>query len=218
MWANLTTGSRPVDEALELTGLAHRADVMLQNLSGGEKRRLDLAAATLPSPDILFLDEPTAGMDAEGRHATWQLIRRLKDQGTTILLTTHYLEEAEELADHLAIMHRGRIHTAGTVAEIVAGHASTLSFGLPEPWTAQDVPLSEGVTTEAGRITVTTPRLQKDAARLLNWAEDKGIELERFTARSASLEEAFISIANADIAKADTADSGAADADTEGTA
>ena len=195
MYAELTSRPRPVAHALELAGLSHRTEVMVQNLSGGERRRLDLAVATLSQPDVLFLDEPTAGMDAEGRHSTWQLIRELQEQGATILLTTHYLEEAESLADQLAIMHRGRVATSGSVSEIVAGHPSTLSFGLTGEWTTHDLPVSGTAEERNGRMTVTTGQLQKDAARLLAWADDQDVTLDRFTARPASLEEAFISIA-----------------------
>ncbi|MEE1749216.1 MULTISPECIES: ABC transporter ATP-binding protein [unclassified Streptomyces] len=198
MWAGLTTRPRPVAQALERAGLSHRAAVMVQNLSGGERRRLDLAIATLSHPDVLFLDEPTAGMDVEGRHATWRLIRELQGRGTTILLTTHYLEEAESLADQLAIMHRGRIAASGSVPDIVAGHPSTLSFGLPEQWTAGDLPVGGTVAERDGRVTVTTGELQKDAARLLAWAETRDVALARFTARPASLEEAFIAVAGRD--------------------
>ncbi|WP_335941525.1 ABC transporter ATP-binding protein [Streptomyces sp. PTD5-9] len=197
MWADLTSRPRTVDRALELTGLSHRREVMVQNLSGGEKRRLDLAIATLSRPEILFLDEPTAGMDPEGRHATWELIRELQERGATILLTTHYLEEAESLADQLAIMHRGRIAASGSVSQIVADHPSTLSFGLTGR-TAAELPVGGTVRERDGRVTVTTQQLQKDAARLLAWAEDHDVVLDRFTARPASLEEAFISIAGVD--------------------
>ncbi|UQA97512.1 ABC transporter ATP-binding protein [Streptomyces halobius] len=196
MWVRLTSRSRPVAEAIELVGLSHRADVMVQNLSGGERRRLDLAVATLSHPDVLFLDEPTAGMDAEGRHATWRLIRSMQERGTTILLTTHYLEEAEALADQLAIMHRGRIAASGTVSEIVADHSSTLSFGLPDKWTVHDLPVSGTAEERGRRVTIRTGQLQQDATRLLAWAEGHDVTLDRFTARPASLEEAFISIAS----------------------
>lgn len=198
MWAELTSRSRPVAEALALAGLTDRADVLVKNLSGGERRRLDLAIATLAPVELLFLDEPTAGMDAEGRHATWRLIAQLKEQGTTILLTTHYLEEAEALVDRLAIMHRGRIAAAGTVAEIVADCPSILSFRLADPSLVSALPIS--VTTQRcdGRIVVNTSQLQKDATRLLGWAEEHGVVLEEFTARPASLEEAFIRIASGD--------------------
>src|SRR3954470_19154461 len=107
MWAGCTSGARPVGEALALVGLERRAGVRVKQLSGGERRRLDLALALLGRPEVLFLDEPTTGLDAQSRRDTWDLIRELKAQGTTVLLTTHYLEEAEQLADRLAIMHQG---------------------------------------------------------------------------------------------------------------
>lgn len=197
MWAWLSSRPRPIAEALELVGLAERADVQVRNLSGGEKRRLDLAMATLNKPEVLFLDEPTTGMDPEGRHETWQLIRELKEQGTTIVLTTHYLEEAELLADHLAIMHSGEIAAAGTVEEIVARHPSSLSFQLPAGLGIEDLPQLSGVPSSDGDevITVLTSDLQDTATELLSWARSAGVRLARFNARSASLEEAFIGIA-----------------------
>lgn len=198
MWAELTSRSRPVDEALELTGLSERAEVLVQDLSGGEQRRLDLAVATLPPADLLFLDEPTAGMDAEGRHRVWHLLEELRAGGTTILLTTHNLEEVEFLADRLAIMHRGHIAAAGTVPEIVAGFPSTLSFELPDPALVADLPLGGVDQQRGGRVVITTPQLQQDALRLLRWADGRGVELERFTARPATLEEAFLRIATRD--------------------
>lgn len=199
MWGDLSTRPRSVGDALDLVGLAHRADVLVKNLSGGEKRRLDLATATLTSPEILFLDEPTAGMDAEGRRGTWELISRLREGGTTILLTTHYLEEAESLSDRLAIMHRGHIVTSGTLAEVVASYPASLSFGLPHPLTLADLPPLQGqAEIRNGGVVVTTPALQGDAAGVLAWATHQGVELNRFTARPASLEEAFISVAQSD--------------------
>ena len=113
MWAGTLSAPRPVPEALELAGLGHRAGVAVRSLSGGERRRLDLAMAILGRPEVLFLDEPTTGLDPESRRRTWQLIRGLLGSGTTIMLTTHYLEEAEALADRVAIMHQGRIVRAG---------------------------------------------------------------------------------------------------------
>ena len=114
MWAGTLTWARPVEEALELVDLAQRAHVAVRQLSGGERRRLDLALAILGRPEVLFLDEPTAGLDPESRSRAWHLVRELLDGGTTVLLTTHYLQEAEELADRLAIMHGGRIVRSGT--------------------------------------------------------------------------------------------------------
>ncbi|WKX71222.1 ABC transporter ATP-binding protein [Streptomyces sp. XD-27] len=200
MWAGCTTGARPVTDALEAVGLAERRDVRVKQLSGGERRRLDLALALLGRPDVLFLDEPTTGLDAEGRRETWELVRSLRDSGTTVLLTTHYLEEAEELADRLAIMHEGRIAASGRVADVVARYPSRISFQLPDSSVLADLPpLPEwGVTGHemAGQqVRLLTDDLQRTATGLLLWARDAGVELGGLDARSASLEEAFLDIA-----------------------
>ncbi|MCX5199899.1 ABC transporter ATP-binding protein [Streptomyces sp. NBC_00237] len=209
MWAGCTSGARPVEEALELVGLAKRRSVRVIQLSGGERRRLDLAMAVLGRPEVLFLDEPTTGLDAEGRRETWELVRELRDQGTTVLLTTHYLEEAEELADRLAIMHEGRIAAEGRVDEVVAAHPSRISFELPQGYHLGDLPpLGQlGVTEHRlnGRtVQLTTPALQRAATGLLVWAESAGVELRGLDVRSASLEEAFLHIARDAKTTADT--------------
>ncbi|WP_405972819.1 ABC transporter ATP-binding protein [Streptomyces sp. NBC_00988] len=200
MWAGCTSGARPESEALALVGLARRADVRVKQLSGGERRRLDLALALLGEPEVLFLDEPTTGLDAEGRRDTWELVRALRDGGTTVLLTTHYLEEAEGLADRLAILSEGRIAVTGTPAEVTAGRPSRISFELPSGYFVGDLPpLGElGVVGHevAGRVVrLETQELQRATTGLLVWAEGAGIELRRLEVRSASLEEAFLGIA-----------------------
>ncbi|WP_371517915.1 ABC transporter ATP-binding protein [Kitasatospora sp. NBC_01300] len=196
-WAGMTSGARPVDEALELVGLGHRRDVRVKQLSGGERRRLDLAMALLGRPEVLFLDEPSTGLDPEARAAVWRLVRELRAQGTTVLLTTHYLEEAEELADRLAIMHGGRIVTTGTVAEVIAGRPSRISFELPE-FTGTALPVLAGaeITVDGRKVTVQTGGLQHTLFELLGWAQQHGITLGSLDARSASLEEAFLAIAS----------------------
>ncbi|MGW0561208.1 ABC transporter ATP-binding protein [Streptomyces sp. NPDC003016] len=211
MWAGCTSGARPVGEALELVGLERRENVRVKQLSGGERRRLDLAMALLGRPEILFLDEPTTGLDAEGRRETWELVRELRDGGTTVLLTTHYLEEAEELADRLAIMHEGRIAAEGRVDEVVAAYPSQISFELPDGYHLGDLPpLGQlGVTGHevAGRtVRLFTGRLQAAATGLLTWADATGVELRGLDVRSASLEEAFLNIARE--AKEETKEAG----------
>ncbi|TPQ21159.1 ABC transporter ATP-binding protein [Streptomyces sporangiiformans] len=200
MWAGCTSGARPAAEALEMVGLARRSDVRVKQLSGGEKRRLDLALALLGRPEVLFLDEPTTGLDAEGRQETWELVRELREAGTTVLLTTHYLEEAEGLADRLAILHEGRIAASGTPAEVTASQPSRISFELPDGYFLGDLPpLAElGVTgheAEGRTVRLRTNELQRTATRLLVWAERAGIELRGLDVRSGSLEEAFLRIA-----------------------
>ncbi|MFE4855926.1 ABC transporter ATP-binding protein [Streptomyces sp. NPDC056670] len=200
MWAGCTSGARPVGEALELVDLARRSQVRVKQLSGGEKRRLDLALALLARPEVLFLDEPTTGLDAEGRRETWELVRALRDGGTTVLLTTHYLEEAEALAERLAILHEGRIAASGRVDEVVAAQPSHISFDLPDGYHLGDLPPLDrlGITSHetAGRtVRLKTKELQLAATRLLLWARDSGVELRGLDVRSASLEEAFLKIA-----------------------
>ncbi|MEU0677711.1 ABC transporter ATP-binding protein [Streptomyces sp. NPDC006172] len=200
MWAGCVSGARPVDEALGLVGLAGKAGVRVKQLSGGERRRLDLALALLGEPEVLFLDEPTTGLDAEGRRDTWNLVRALRDAGTTVLLTTHYLEEAEDLADRLAILHQGRIAAAGTPAEVTAAQPSRISFRLPEGYFVGDLPpLGElgvcGHEVDDRVVRLRTRELQRAATGLLVWAERAGVELRGLDVRSASLEEAFLGIA-----------------------
>ncbi|MFF8403234.1 ABC transporter ATP-binding protein [Streptomyces sp. NPDC015684] len=200
MWAGCTSGARPEAEALDLVGLAGRRSVRVQQLSGGERRRLDLALALLGDPEVLFLDEPTTGLDAEGRRATWELVRTLRAAGTTVLLTTHYLEEAEGLADRLAILHEGRIAVSGTPAEVTAGRPSRMSFELPDGYFLGDLPpLADlgvcGHECDGRVVRLRTTRLQRTATGVLTWAERAGVELGALDVRSASLEEAFLGIA-----------------------
>ncbi|MFF0450049.1 ABC transporter ATP-binding protein [Streptomyces sp. NPDC004609] len=199
MWAGCTSGARPVDEALELVGLGARARVRVKQLSGGERRRLDLALALLGRPEVLFLDEPTTGLDAEGRRDTWDLVRALRDTGTTVLLTTHYLEEAESLADRLAIMHRGAIVTSGTPAEVTASRPARIRFLLPAGVPVGRLPLSLRAGADGRRIEIRTHRLQDSLEELLRWARESDLQLEGLDARSASLEEAFLEIAQTEM-------------------
>ncbi|MER7815946.1 ABC transporter ATP-binding protein [Streptomyces sp. NPDC096153] len=197
MWAGCTSGARPVAEALELVGLGRRSGVRVKQLSGGERRRLDLALALLGRPEVLFLDEPTTGLDAEGRRDTWELVRELRDTGTTVLLTTHYLEEAESLADRLAIMHAGRIVATGTPEEVTASRPSRIRFVLPREVPASRLPLTLRAAADGQRVEIRTRELQRSLGELLRWADESGVRLDRLDARSASLEEAFLEIARA---------------------
>jgi ABC-2 type transport system ATP-binding protein len=196
MWAGTLSAPRPVAEALDLVGLGHRAQVAVRSLSGGERRRLDLAVAILGRPEVLFLDEPTTGLDPEGRRRIWLLIRELLGSGTTVVLTTHYLEEAEELADRLAIMHRGLIVRAGTPAEVAASQPARVSFDLPPAW-HEPFPLVPGAraSVTGRRVLLLSDDLQRTLVALLEWANSRGLVLGALDARPASLEEAFLAVA-----------------------
>jgi ABC-2 type transport system ATP-binding protein len=196
MWAGTLSAARPVGEALELVDLGHRAGVAVRSLSGGERRRLDLAMAILGRPEVLFLDEPTAGLDPESRRRTWLLIRELLGSGTTVVLTTHYLEEAEELADRLAIMHQGRIVRTGTPAEVAASQPARISFQLPGG-AREPIPALAGTRASVtGRgVMLETADLQRTLTALLEWAKSRDLLLGALDARSTSLEQAFLTVA-----------------------
>lgn len=214
-WARTLSRPRPVPEVLAEVALSHRADVAVKSLSGGERRRLDLALAILGGPEVLFLDEPTTGLDPESRRSTWDLIRRMVGEGVTVVLTTHYLDEAEELADRIAIMNHGRIVRSGTAAQIVADEPARISFVLPDSGTRDSGMPRPGVAVAGAELpplagqhrtrphhhggvqhTIVTRDLQQDLHRLLTWASEHHLELAELQARSASLEQAFLTIAS----------------------
>lgn len=197
MWAGTLTSPRPVADSLAMCGLEGRADIRVGSLSGGERRRLDLAMATLGRPELLFMDEPTTGLDPAVRQYTWELVRRMLDEGSTVLLTTHYMEEAEELADRVLIMDRGRILTEGSVADIVARHPCEITF--------RDVEVSDGeferlshvvypVSRDRGITRVLSTDLHATLRELLALADSRDIHLDGLNARAASLESAFLHI------------------------
>ncbi|KAA9376839.1 ABC transporter ATP-binding protein [Microbispora cellulosiformans] len=206
LWRDLHANPRSLDESLELAGLAGKARVRVRQLSGGQKRRLDLVLSVIGRPEVLFLDEPTTGMDPEARRTTWGLIRDLVTEGTTILLTTHYLEEAEHLASRLAVMHEGEIRVEGTLEEVVGGHGDRVSFRLPPELPLDTLPLigghAPGVSLAGGTPVVTyiiaggdqATRAHAALVPLFAWAAERGVTLERLAVRTASLEDVFHSV------------------------
>lgn len=195
MWAGTLTSPRPVDEMLALLDLEGRADTRMLALSGGEVRRVDLATTLMGNPELVILDEPTTGLDPESRREVWRLVDDLREHGATVLVTTHYLEEAETLADRLKIMHAGRIVRSGTPTEIAAGHPSSISFA-PVADLPEDLAGVRAVHREHNRITLETDALQRSLSDLLAWANRAGVELDDLDARSPSLETVFLSIAD----------------------
>ncbi|RCW43712.1 ABC-2 type transport system ATP-binding protein [Halopolyspora algeriensis] len=198
LWQSMVSRPSAVDPALEALGLKHRRNVRVKQLSGGERRRLDLVLATLGNPEVLFLDEPTTGLDPESRKATWEIVRNLLEAGTTVLLTTHYLEEAERLAHRLAIMHDGRIAVSGSLTDVLATQRARIEFELPED--AGKLPdLAGEIRGEAsGRIEVRTDRLQHDLHAVLAWARERDVRLSRLRAQHASLDDVFHAVQQGD--------------------
>lgn len=182
----LSGRSDDVDRVLAVAGLSGRAGTLVAQLSGGEKRRLDFATAVYGGPELVILDEPTTGLDIQSRDALWGAVDRLRDEGATVVLTTHYLEEAQQRADRIGLMHRGSLHREGTVAELTRTLPSVISFvlppGAPEPPT---------VGTLNGAFHIETFHLQEDLRRLLTWAHDHGVELRELRAGPTSLDDVF---------------------------
>ncbi|MCZ2815764.1 ABC transporter ATP-binding protein [Modestobacter sp. VKM Ac-2984] len=195
-WAGTLTAPRPVEEALTQVGLTGRADVRVRSLSGGERRRLDLALALLGRPGVVVLDEPTTGLDPESRRQVWALVQGLVADGAAVLLTTHHLEEAEELADRVAIMRGGQIVLSGTQAEIAETQPATIRFGLDEDAPRPPVPAGVQVVTDGRRVEWHTRALQPVLAGLLAWAAEHGVVLRTLLARAGSLEQAFLAVAD----------------------
>ena len=200
MWAGTCTAPLPIDDVLADVQLTHKREVTVGALSGGEQRRLDLACALLGSPDVVFLDESTTGLDPESRRRVWELLRGLKDRGVTIVLTTHYLEEAEVLCDRIAIMHGGRIEVEGTTTELASTVPSTIEFVLHST-SAPALPNLPGALvhstdiSEGTKLSVHTSRLQDDASAILQWARERNLELAQFVAQPANLERVFHGVA-----------------------
>lgn len=180
-----------------MCSLENRANIRVGSLSGGERRRLDLAMATLGRPELLFMDEPTTGLDPAVRQHTWELVRRMLDEGSTVLLTTHYMEEAEELADRILIMDKGRILTEGSVADIVSRHPCEITFTDVEVSDVEFERLSHvvcPVSHDRGITRVLSTDLHDTLRELLALADSRNIHLDGLNARAASLESAFLRI------------------------
>ena len=171
---------RPAGEVIELVGLGPQADRRVGALSGGQRRRLDLALGIVGTPDLLFLDEPTTGFDPAARRNAWSLIRQLCSGGTTVLLTTHYLDEAEHLADRVGVLVAGKLVAEGSPQSLVGGGGTRVGFELPPGVSLDDlagvVPADAAVVGDRVEFTTTTPTVDVNA--LTGWALGRGVELE----------------------------------------
>src|SRR5882757_6724264 len=189
---------RDVDDTVNLVGLADKANVRTSKLSGGQQRRLDVALALIGNPELLFLDEPTTGFDPSARRQAWDVIGGLRDLGKTVFLTTHYMEEAQALADRVAIISAGRIVATGSPEEL-GGDRETrteISFRLPDGVTGPDLPYgirtAARIDAEGVSITVQDPVLV--LRELTNWAADRGVGLPGLLVRRPSLEDVYLDL------------------------
>jgi len=194
LWANVTVREahsifagyyarpRDVDEVIELVGLAEKRDARVKTLSGGQRRRLDLGVALVGDPYLVFLDEPTTGFDPAARRAAWEMIRSLRSLGKTVLLTTHYLDEAEQLADRVAVLRSGRIVRVGTPRE--------LTSGTPE--------VEIRYRRNGEELLVRTAEPTRVLHELTSAAVARGEELERLEVRRPTLEEVYLALVEED--------------------
>jgi ABC-2 type transport system ATP-binding protein len=192
------------ERLLDLVGLGDAAGTYVRRLSGGECQRLSLALALVGRPEVLFLDEPTAGMDPRARATTWDLVRGLRDAGTTVVLTTHHMDEAEQLCDQLAIIDHGRIVREGSPAEItnLGGHDLRFSTaaGLDLPALAAALSLAADTVGEhrPGEYTIRATTSPELVADLAVWLRDKGFGLTELRTERATLEEVFLQLTRED--------------------
>ena len=183
---------RDVDEVIGLVGLAGQARQKVRALSGGQKRRLDLALGMIGNPAVLFLDEPTTGFDPNARRDAWQIVRGLRDAGTTILLTTHYMEEAQVLADRVAVISGGQIVAEGTPSTIGGRDTARarIRFALPAGYAVADLPVEAGCSE--GLITVETADPTQTLYQLTGWAMQRRIVLAGLAVDQPSLEDIYL--------------------------
>jgi ABC-2 type transport system ATP-binding protein len=197
LYASFFPNARSVDETLDLVGLADKHRARVGSLSGGQQRRLDVGVGIIGNPELLFLDEPTTGFDPSARRGAWNMIEGLKELGTTIVLTTHYMEEAQHLADRVVIMREGGIVAEGapeTLGEQL-GRETMIRFrtynGVADRATAA---IGRQGVISGNQATIASTDPQRDLYRLLKWAEDEGITLPDLEVRRPSLEDVFLEV------------------------
>ena len=199
LFASFYRQPRPVHDVLAELALTEKSDAWVGKLSGGQKQRLAVATALVADPKILFLDEPTTGLDPQSRRQLWDVIRRFQQHGGTVLLTTHYMDEAERLCDRLAIIDHGLTIASGTPSELIerlGGHhmvefaASGMVVGQLDPW--RSLPGVEAVHEEDGRIVLSVREPHETIPALLASIQARNGRLLHLTTRQASLEDVFV--------------------------
>jgi ABC-2 type transport system ATP-binding protein len=194
LYAGYYRRPRGVEATIELVGLTEKADTRAGKLSGGQKRRLDVGLALIGDPDLIFLDEPTTGFDPEARREAWRVIASMRELGKTVLLTTHYMEEAQELADQIAVFAGGRIVAQGTPDEIGGRQSlpSRIEFTLPGG--AGGVPATLEANVVGDRVTIEVQDPTRALHELTNWAVERGVSLSDLSVRRPSLEDVYLEL------------------------
>ena len=196
------SASADVDETIGRVGLAAKADERIGRLSGGQKRAVDVALGLIGRPELLFLDEPSTGLDPAARREMWATIGDLRDAGTTILLTTHYMDEAQNLADRLVIMRAGDVVGSGTTAELSAGDGDTaiVTFRLDRPDALAAIAdrLSATPSIDDGGVRLHSSAPQRDLYELLRWAEGDGVDLHGLEVDRPTLDDIFLRLTASD--------------------
>jgi ABC-2 type transport system ATP-binding protein len=197
MYAGYYPHPRSVDETIQMVGLLEKSDTRAGRLSGGQKRRLDVGLALIGNPDLIFLDEPTTGFDPEARREAWDVIASMRDLGKTIVLTTHYMEEAQRLADQIAVFADGQIVARGTPNEIGGREElpSRVEFTLPSRIAGTDLPPEFRAAARAdGRVSLDTSDPTRSVHELTGWALDVGVQLDDLTVARPSLEDIYLKL------------------------
>jgi len=199
LYAGYYSRPRDIDDTIRLVGLGDKAGELGRYLSGGQRRRLDVALALIGDPEIVFLDEPTTGFDPSARRSAWEVIDGLRELGKTVFLTTHYMDEAEHLADRIAVIAGGRIVAEGTPKTLGGRDRMTVSirFTLPDGLSADDLPGELRDRTEPagdGTVVVHSDRTLPDLQALAGWAIGRGLELPDLSVSRPTLEDVYLAL------------------------
>ncbi|MBA3470428.1 MAG: ABC transporter ATP-binding protein [Herpetosiphonaceae bacterium] len=199
LFASFYAKALPIDELVALVNLEEKADTISKNLSGGQKQRLAVALALVNDPEIVFLDEPTTGLDPQARRSMWDVVTNLQKRGKTVFMTTHYMEEAERLCDRVAVVDHGKMIALGPPQTLIREnfHETALEFSTNEHLPMdqlQTLPFVESIQAENGITTLYSNGVSRTTNALMALAEERNTELKGFAIRMATLEDVFLKL------------------------
>lgn len=193
--AGFYANPRPIDEVIDLVGLGEKGDTKVKRLSGGQQRRLDIGLGIVGNPELLFLDEPTTGLDPAARRTTWDLIRLLSSEGTTVLMSSHYMDEVEALANRVAVLSQGEIAALGPTASLGGRNEGevTIRFALPVGVAAADLPITPSRVV-SGVVEVMTRDEVSTLHTLTGWAIDHDVAIAGLSVTRETLEDIYLAL------------------------